>query len=236
MFSNTVETGVGPGSSVYSFAVAITGTQTATVQLQGLPDGVVFQVAGQPDSQYGPTLTLVPNVPQFFTLYCCYATYVNSLQSNLDIVYTVAGGQQQSVVFPIIIEAGQGYYPPPPGNDSALVVQSTSTLYGDPAQLLTQPILAGSSFWVDLAAAYDDGANYPANVAVSVAGLPTGVTASPFSNNGAIVYGQPAEWVTTVGGTATPGTYLITVTGTSGTGANAWIHTTLFALTVPTGN
>jgi hypothetical protein len=221
----------------YFFPISYTGTAASvTAQVQGF-EGEVWSNGQLYSSNDSPTLTLTPNVPQYIVLALGTGVVFASgviPQGTLDIAYTPAGGQEQSVLIPYTIypsdEVGNLTNP-----DFLLLVLPTNTIYGSLDQLQGTTIQAGSPFWVDLAQG-SASATLPTNVAISVSGVPAGVTATPAVNgvgDGTILNSMPVEYTTTVASNAVPGTYLITVTGTAGTGTNAVTHTTIFALTVP---
>jgi hypothetical protein len=194
----TVAEGGMTGTTVAILATGSNGfNSNVAIAFSGLPAGVTANPA---------TLNLAPGTPQNVTLTASGAAVPG--------VYTVtvtgtSGGLSNPTTFALTV------VPPVPPSDFALVATPPM-----------QNVAIGSTTGSEITLSETAISGFAGSVAVTIGGLPTGVTASPATLP--LTPGVPQNIMVTAAATAVPGTSTVTFTGTSG----ALTHTATVALTV----
>jgi len=191
------------GASGKTVAVSATAANgfagNITVAIGGLPS----EVTAAPS-----TLTLTPGTPQNVTI----TASSTATSGNVTVTVTgMSGSLTHTANFALTVTAEP---PPPPAGDFMLAV--------NPATLMLTDGAAGQN--ISVSASPVNGFN--SAVAISISGLPAGVTASPSTLM--IKPGTPQNVKLTAASNAGAGKATVTLTGTSGTLS----HTVTAALTV----
>ena len=191
-------------SSTTSIVAGQSGTVNLTLARTSFTATVALAVTGLPS---GATASFAPNPAQDASVLTINTGTAVAGTYNLLVTGTAAGLSDRTASLALTITAA-----PVPGYTMALSPGAASVQQGS-----TTPVtvtLTRTSF--------------TGNVNLAVAGLPTGATSSVATNP---VTGTSAT-ITLGGGTATPGTYSLTVTGTATGLAD---RTAPFALTITAG-
>ena len=191
------------GAAAQTFSVMATGTNgfaaSVAITISGLPAGVTASPA---------TLSLTPGTPQSITLAANGS--VNASTASVTVTGS-SGATTHTAAVALTVNAAAA--PPPAGDFSLSVTPSAVTLTGG---------AAGQS--ISVLATGTNGFNAP--VAVSLTGLPTGVTASPAALT--LAPGAAQSITLIASGSAAAGSSILTLTGVSG----AITHAVAVALTV----